>query len=229
MKNYRTVLPMILFLATGCGTGESAGTASLAQAAGASGGAGATGSSTSSSTSGAGGSTCGCPAGPQGPAGPAGAQGPAGPAGAQGPQGAPGAQGAAGPKGDTGAPGAPGMPGAQGIQGIQGPKGDPGSAGVPITKTSVYKVDGQSGPVSGFNKAAAGAKCKDANDIVLTGFCSATPAGSAPGATEAMLVGGGSFTDPTDNIEGWMCVYRATWGTTATSTVSASVTCLIVP
>lgn len=114
---------------------------------------------------------------------------------------------AVGPKGDTGAPGAPGAAGLTGPQGPAGLPGKNGIDGVSITKSSIYTRDAAPG-----TGTASVAYCDDANDVVLTGYCTST--------VGLLRFGVVNPTEPTA-ASGWLCASGASPG--------AAVVCLKVP
>ena len=146
------------------------------------------------------------PPGPPGPAGPAGPTGkgdpgPAGPAGPRGEAGPPGPRGEVGPPGPQGTQGLQGPQGIQGPPGPAGPRGPEGPAGGYSRKREVYRATAQLSIGPGLSGAVAAA-CRDANDLLISGHCGATPAwlgalGQA-GATDA---------DST-TAAAWRCEYR---------------------
>lgn len=79
--------------------------------------------------------------------------------------------GPAGPQGNQGPKGDPGPTGPQGIQGIQGV---PGPA-VPMKRSDIYCDDVFATGTPGTKYPSAEAKCRDANDIPLSGSCSHGP------------------------------------------------------
>jgi hypothetical protein len=132
----------------------------------------------------------GCGQGPEGPQGPIGPQGQQGPLGPQGPQGAagppgpkgdPGARGEAGPPGPQGIPGPQGAAGPVGPQGPQGAKGDKGEKGDP----------GANAPMIRRVDCAAGG-CPDgcdAEEIVISAFCSANTTPVLDGERNVRCIG----------------------------------------
>lgn len=85
-----------------------------------------------------------------------------------------GATGPAGPQGIQGPKGDPGPAGSQGIQGIQGVPGP----SVPMKRSDIYCDDVGAVGAPGTKYPSAEAKCRDSNDIPLSGSCGNGPAGA---------------------------------------------------
>ncbi|MCA2976724.1 MAG: hypothetical protein INH37_00425 [Myxococcaceae bacterium] len=144
-------------------------------------------------------SLAGCPSGLQGPPGPQGPAGPAGPAGSVGPR---GEMGAPGMPGGEGMPGAPGMPGPQGLPGA----GAYAAKRRPDGGVSVYceEVD------VAIGVGGAGASCRDADDLLLTGGCLARGPRTYPLGEIALRANGpAGGIDSTGNLASWECAWES--------------------
>jgi len=187
------------------------------------------------------------PAGPQGsvgPTGPTGAQGPAGSPGAPGAKGDMGPAGMSGPSGPVGPAGADGqmgpmgpmgLTGAQGPVGTQGPAGSVGPAGAAgavgpagpqgpaapaLSKFDVYNV------IETWNlgvqlppKYSVQARCRDENDVLLTGGC-AMYNNSQPISS----FGPYGYMSTLTGTAGWSCGV-----VTPSGTLTATAYCLAIP
>lgn len=166
----------------------------------------------------------------QGATGPMGPQGPQGQVGPMGPKGDEGKQGPVGPQGDRGGDGRDGAQGPAGPQGPVGPIGPAGPAGPQglkgdsgngLAKGGIYMMETYA-TASGAGSSAvmATAKCKDVNDVVVTGYCGAFPVGTTLNVKQ---FGPTDMTDAT-KVSGWQCVADP-----GTSVLQVKVYCLTVP
>jgi len=114
------------------------------------------------------------PAGLKGDPGPQGPQGPEGPQGPAGKGGKPGIEGAMGPRGPQGPQGLQGPQGVAGPQGPRGPQGLQGLAGGYSNKKQVYEAAATFRLQAGLTGAVVAA-CRGEKDLLVSGYCRATP------------------------------------------------------
>jgi len=129
--------------------------------------------------------------------------------------GTPGAQGATGPQGP------PGQDGVDGVDGRDGAPGANGTNGVLDGKDAVYTSSSSSKTLGVGGTGTVTASCDDSNDLVMSGSCSVSVAGSY-----IMASGPVNPTSVTD-IAGWSC--EGYDGADSTATVTATALCVVVP
>ncbi len=139
------------------------------------------------------------PRGPQGEPGPQGEKGASGPKGESGPPGERGEKGGMGPQGPQGIQGPPGIQGPQGPQGIAGPEGPPGGY---ATKRQVYKVSAQLQIGPGLSGAVMAA-CRKPQDLLISGFC-----GASPSWLGVLHQSGGIAAQTSETLASWQCEYQ---------------------